>query len=628
MCGIAGIISLKNRPVLHIHERSNKMMEMLDHRGPDYNGIWYNKEKTLSIINTRLSIVDLNNKFDVPFISNSKKSIMTYNGEIYNYQYLGNYLEAKGVNLKYKSDTEILTEGIELEGLTFLNKIDGFWSFGFYNNKKNEFILSRDLMGEKGLYYLLSDEELIFCSEIEPIIAVSRNICEIDYNSLLSSFAFRSAPPEHSLIKNVLKLLPGNSIICNLNNNKIKKIVTQKFELDKWLDFFNSEPSEDKILDVYEETLCNAIQSRVPKEVNFHSTLSGGIDSTIISIYSSKARDRLNTVYMHSSEHSPIKVGDHLNEYDASLFTSKKLNTNHNSFSLLNKIGIKNYIKTAKSCFDGVFCEGLPSFASIAEFIMKQNSKVLLLSDGPDDFLGGYNVDKELYEDITNKNNNEISLKRKINLNLFNSNPFYFRPIHGGTSKTVLENLFSKDILDTFKPVYGTINNIYSDLEKELDISQKIALSYASYSLPDHFNTRIDRSTMMHSVEARVPLQALSLVNLMLATPGKWRYKNNLTKYILRKIVQRNLGKEIAYRKKYGFAFPIWHNENVKKELNMDKCVIESSFFKSSFFNKGAKNFFINESEADNKRHIWMGYCAANTYDNFKKIIQNNHFTS
>ena len=148
-------------------------------------------------------------------------------------------------------------------------------------------------MGEKGLYYLVNDDELIFCSEIEPIIAVSKSICEIDYNSLFSSFAFRSAPPGHSLIKNILKLSHGNSIIFNLNSNNIQYKVTQKFEIDNWIDFFNSDPSEAKILDVYEEVLFNAIESRVPKEVNFHSTLSGGLDSTIISIYSSKVRENL-----------------------------------------------------------------------------------------------------------------------------------------------------------------------------------------------------------------------------------------------------------------------------------------------------------------------------------------------
>ena len=114
----------------------------------------------------------------------------------------------------------------------------------------------------------------------------------------------------------------------------------------------------------------------------------------------------------------------------------------------------------------------------------------------------------------------------------------------------------------------------------------------------------------------------------MIATPGKWRYKNNTTKYILRKVVERNLGKEIAFRKKYGFAFPIWKNERLKNKLNMEKCVIDSNFFTSSFFNKGVRNFFIKEAQNNNKRHLWMAYCATNTYTHFKEIMKNNHFIS
>lgn len=631
MCGIAGIISLNKKPIMHVEERSKKMMKMLDHRGPDYHGYWVDSEKTKSIINTRLAIVDVENKFDVPFVSNSNKSIITYNGEIYNYQYLGNYLKSKGVALRFRSDTEILTEGLEYEGLSFLKKIDGFWSFGIYNKQQNEFILSRDLMGEKGLYYLLNDEELIFCSEVEPIIAVSKNICEIDYQSLLSGFAFRAAPPQASIIKNIKKLSPGHSMVCKLDNGDIKNIVTQSFELENWLDFFNSNPSEEKVLDTYEEYLYNAIKSRVPDEVNFHATLSGGLDSAVISIYASKYfKGRINTVYMHSSEEAPLKEGDYLDEYEASIFSSKTLNTNHNSFSLLNELGIKNYKKVAENCFDGVFCEGAPSFASIAEFIKQKNSKVLLLSDGPDDFLGGYNIDKDLYEDISNNNyiisNKKPISKREENLSLYSSQPFYFRPIHGGTDKNVLDSIFSNDILKTFKSIYGSTGNVSSALDNELDVSQKIALSYASYSLPDHFNTRIDRSTMMHSIEARVPLQAPSLVNLMIGTPGRWRYKNDHTKYIFRKIVERHLGKDIAYRKKYGFAYPIWKNKTLNKELNMGNYIMDSDFFESPCFNKDVKKFFSDELKTDNKRHIWMAYCASKTYERYKELIKNNHF--
>jgi asparagine synthase (glutamine-hydrolysing) len=624
LCGIGGILSLNNGPINNVRRRSLLMMSMLKNRGPDYNGYWIEDNNRVSIVNTRLSIVDIDNKFEVPFISNSKNAIMAYNGEIYNYKYLYDYLISKGLSLKFKSDTEIMLEGIERYGIDFFKLIDGFWSLGLFNKKENKFLLSRDLMGEKGLYYSVTKDELIFCSEIDPIIAISKNSCELDYNALISSFKFRSAPPSGTIIKGISKLSPGHSIECDLNTGKINKIVTQKFSLEPWIDFFNSDPSESKVLDIYEEQLYEAIKSRIPNEVEFYATLSGGIDSTLISIYASKfAKLNINTVYAHSSNKAP-KKGQDLDEFQASLYTSKKLNTNHESFSMISEKGFENYKKLSENCFDGVFCEGIPSFASIAEYIKEKNSKVLLLSDGPDEFLGGYDVDKNLYEDMLNNNKKnyeiDISSKRKENLKYFQSKPFYFRPIHGGTSAQTLKYIFNDDALDKFTSQYGSIGSYYEDIYDEIDISQKIALSYALYTLPDYFNARTDRATMYHSVEARLPFQTPSLVNLMIGTPGKWRFKNRTSKYILRKIVERHLGKDIAFRNKYGFAYPIWQNKAYNTKLNMGDAIFNSEIFQSPYFNKNVLNFLNEEIKSNNQRHIWMAYSATKTYKNLKNL--------
>lgn len=620
MCGIAGIVSLNNQPIKNIKIRTEKMLSSLNARGPDDSGYWLNEKNTLSIINTRLSIVDVNSKFSVPFISNSKKSILSFNGEVYNYLDIAKKIRSAGKVLQYNSDTEVLAEALELNGLSILDQLDGFWSFAFFNKTENNLILSRDLMGEKGLYYLKTKDELIFCSEIKPILLASKNLSEIDYLSLVSSFSLRASPPGKSLIKGISKLSPGTSLSCNLYNGEIKTIVSQNFKLEPWLDFFNSSPSEKKILDIYDEQLYEAIKIRVPNEVNFYNTLSGGIDSALINIYSQGTVKSINTIYMHSSEKPPIKGDDFLNEYEASLLTSKILGTSHDSFSLFSEMGVNNYINSASNCFDGLFCEGLPSFATIAEYIKNKNSKVLLLSDGPDEFLGGYEHDIYLYQDVNNRdyitNNKNIQTSRKENLNLYNNKPFKFRTIHGGTSLVLLNNIFSREILKLFEPVYGSIGKNYSYLENELDIAQKMALSYALYSLPDYFNTRIDRSTMMHSIESRVPLQSVSLANLMIATPGKWKYKNNYTKYLLRKIVERYLGKDIAFRKKYGFAFPIWKNEVFKKKLYLDESILDSNLFSSQYM----KNNF---SKIDD-RIKYMFFCATKTYNHLQEINQNN----
>ena len=115
MCGIAGIVRLNSKSGYNIQKRASIMSHMLSHRGPDYDGIWISEERKIALVNTRLSIVDTNNKFSVSYISNSGNSILTYNGEIYNYKELSNYLSSKGILLKTKSDTEIMTEGLEKE---------------------------------------------------------------------------------------------------------------------------------------------------------------------------------------------------------------------------------------------------------------------------------------------------------------------------------------------------------------------------------------------------------------------------------------------------------------------------------------------------------------------------------
>jgi len=633
MCGIAGIVSLNSKAPSNLSGRAEKMSKMLNHRGPDYRGVWMAKDKSIALVNTRLSIVDPNNNFSVPFSSSSGNSVLAYNGEIYNYKELYDFLISKGINFKTKSDTEIMVEGIEKYGLDFIKKIDGFCSIAFLDIVNNKLVLARDLIGEKSLFYFLDKNELIFCSEIAPIIAVMESLPLMDYDELYTAFKYRAASPGKSLVKNIDRLLGGEAMFIDLNSKEISKRFIQDFKLDNWLDFFSSDPSEQRVLDAYEENLYNAIKSRIPREVSFSATLSGGIDSALIGIFSSDySQNKIKTIYAHSTDFPPIRKGDTLNEFEASKVSSRYISEQHDDFSMFDDDAINNYSIAAKNSFDGLFCEGLPSFAILAQFNKKLGRKVLLLSDGPDDLIGGYEIDKKLCEDSEGLNINKINetnksyklksndLKRNFNLNNYKFNPFNFNTIHGGTSDSALKNIFSES--DFIEPpnVYGRIPVRLENVIGNLDVSQRMALSYASYSLPDHFNLRIDRGTMMHSVEPRVPFQAISLVNMMIATPMKWRYKNNTTKYLLRKIVEKHIGKKIAFRKKYGFAQPLWKNKHINRKLKMEEVVDSSNMWDNKIFNNNVKKFLMKESQKTNKRHLWMAYCTILSEKHMKEL--------
>ena len=126
MCGISGIISLNGRPIPHAEKRINRMNELLKHRGPDAQGYFISKDNLVALGNTRLAIVDATNNFKVPMQSLNQRQVITFNGEIYNFQELKSNLEKKGIVFNTNSDTEVLLNGLKNEGENFLQKLDGF----------------------------------------------------------------------------------------------------------------------------------------------------------------------------------------------------------------------------------------------------------------------------------------------------------------------------------------------------------------------------------------------------------------------------------------------------------------------------------------------------------------------
>ena len=145
MCGIAGIISLRGLKVENGKSRVRQMLTSMSYRGPDGSGVYESKDKTVILGNNRLAITDPKVKINGPFLSSDKKLVLSYNGEIYDYKYQRSILQNKGIKFNTNTDTEILLNGLRINGLDYLSKIDGCWSFSLYDNSKNNLIITRDL---------------------------------------------------------------------------------------------------------------------------------------------------------------------------------------------------------------------------------------------------------------------------------------------------------------------------------------------------------------------------------------------------------------------------------------------------------------------------------------------------
>ena len=638
MCGISGILSLDGRPIKNLKSKIQLMTNLLHHRGPDQEGIFITEKNNFGLSNNRLSIVSPKEHIDLPFTKN-KNEFLSFNGEIYNYLEIKEKLKLKGVNFKTSTDTEVLYEFLKYYKLENFEKINGMWSFAFFDEIKNELLLSRDLLGERHLFYTIQNNQLIFSSEVKPIISVTETNCEIDFESLITSWKFTSCDPGKTLMKNIFRLRPGTNLYYS--NGKITIRQFQKLHPEKWFDYFNLQTKIDDIYLKFEEIFSSEIERRLPNDVSYFTALSGGIDSSVLAHFISKTKHKnIQTIFGISSPDQEQKLGNYVSELDSSYHVAKRFNFNHSHIYLNSDDAIKDLEYAASNSFDGCIDSGVANFSGLSKHLRKMNSKVMLFSEGPDEFLGGYLADVDAHKidnimkpgkifnflnylgkyDYGKKLLSSILQLKKNKEFEFSYDPFYTRVNHMVSPNTFLEKIIENYDSSKFYE-YGLPDLSYKDVVKKMDLTQIRALNYASKTLPDMFNLRLDKSFMQYSVEVRLPFQSIALTEFFIGMPSKFRFEKDFGKLFLRNYVNKNIDHSISSRPKKGMGNYLWSNKKIYKSLNFDDTIMNSDFIKKYPFKKNIVKILLDKKTHPGNK--WTIFSFIKTFENLKDINKN-----
>jgi asparagine synthase (glutamine-hydrolysing) len=537
MCGICGIYGL-HKTESDIN-KVKSMMSLMKHRGPDDEGTWNDNVTTLGFV--RLSIIDLSHEANQPMTDDTKRYVLVFNGEIYNYIELRNELLKKGYNFKTKTDSEVLLYGFIEWGSEVLDKCNGMFAFVVYDKETKKLFAARDRYGVKPFYYYYDNNRFIFCSEIQPIVNTFKELVQINDESMYNYLVFNRTDYNEDTFYSKIKRLPHGSYMIVDDNVRIIKWYNLKDRISNIISGHN----------IY-NLLESSINLRLRSDVPIGLCLSGGLDSsTIASLLIKNGYKDINTF---SAIYYNYK-------YDESKYIHEYSNDLINMFYVT---------PTAQSLFADkerfVKSQGepLPSTSPYAQYkvmeLASERVKVTLDGQGADEELAGYhyffgNYYKELLKKFEYlKLIKEFLYYFKNHKSLYAFKTFVFfllsseRQVQLRVNK---HNYINSDFNDKFSKNNFITSNLYSSI----DLNEAL-YNHFEYKL-EHLLKWEDRNSMNFSIEARLPFLDYHLVEYTLALPSEKKIKNGQTKYILREEMKGILPEKIRLRtSKIGFDTP------------------------------------------------------------------------
>jgi len=578
MCGISGIVALREEGQKYLDNIHNAVAVM-HMRGPDNTGVYISNNVAFG--HNRLSVIDVTEAASQPFTESSGRYTIILNGEFYNYRTYRDQLISQGIQLKSSSDTEVLLHLYMLEGPAFLEKINGFFALAIYDNIENTVFIARDRFGVKPLLVYRDQDKLCFASEMKALFAMDIPKA-LDTESLYAYLQMNYIPANYTMVRNVVKLEPGNYLMIKQNSVEQKQYYAIPYP-PKHFEVTNDsyDTAKKKIF-----SLLNAsVERRMISDVPLGAFLSGGVDSSVVVGLASQFTKQLNTFSVGFRD-EPF-----FDETRYAQIVAKKFQTNHTVFSLTND-DLYSVLFPVLDYTDDPFADS----SAIAVYLLCQQTRkhvtVALSGDGADELFGGYmkhtaelkirsagsfvkllKYGAPFVNCLPQSRNSALSNKfRQIakyseGLNLTEKER-YWRWCSFISEKEAAQMLSKKtDVNEYLKRKESVIKNIIPRGNMN-----DVFLADMKHVLVNDMNTKADLMSMANSLEMRAPFLDYELVNYVFSLPDNYKVQGNLRKRILQDTFKEVLPPEIYHRPKHGFEVPLlkWFRNELFSLINDD----------------------------------------------------------
>ncbi|MCF6353711.1 MAG: amidotransferase 1, exosortase A system-associated [Candidatus Polarisedimenticolaceae bacterium] len=616
MCGITGIVDTLGKREID-RDLLHRMNESQYHRGPDEGGIHI--EPGVGLAHRRLSIIDLSSG-QQPLFNEDGSVVIVYNGEIYNFQQLSEELKAAGHRFKTHCDTEVIVHAWEEWGEACVEHFRGMFAFAIWDRRQEMLFMARDRLGIKPLFYAhLSNGQLLFGSELKAIFEHPELKWEIDPKAVEEYFGYGYVPEPRTILKNVYKLSPGHHLTIRRGGKTPEPV-------EYWDVPFQLSPAMDEV-EAQEEMirrLREAVDIRLVSEVPLGAFLSGGVDSSaVVAMMAGLSSDPVNTC--------SISFGDpKFNEAKYAQEVAERYATNHqvgevdpNDFGLLKKLA---------GLYDEPYADSsaMPTYR-VCE-LARKHVTVALSGDGGDENLAGYRRYRwHTYEEKM-RSLMPLALRRSLFGFLGAAYPKLDWAPKIFRGKSTFQSLARDSVEGYFHSISIFSNEMRSQLFSDSFKSElqgyngvEVLRRHAQNSPTDHplslvqyldmktylvgdILTKVDRASMAHSLEVRVPLLDHKLVEWISSLPPNLKLKGREGKYIFKKGLEPLLPNSILYRPKMGFAVPLagWFRGSLKQQVR--DVLLGSEIMDTGIFNKKYLEHLIDQHQSglrDYSAPIW-----------------------
>ena len=570
MCGICGQYNFGDRAPVR-YSNIVAMADSIAHRGPDDCGYFVSNEIGLGF--RRLSIIDLVGGHQ-PMTDGNQSVWVTFNGEIYNYLELKRELEEYGHVFRTKSDTEVIVHGYKQWGDDVVNHLNGMFGLAIWDVLRQRLVLARDAYGIKLIYYRIEKNRLYFGSEVRAVLATTDHRPEVDPNSLGLFLRYRYTPSPNTMFRGVKKLAAGSMLVCEKGSAHVKQ--WYQYRPTPFSPRKSGDEAAEELLELYKRAMKRHLLSDVPVGL----LLSGGIDSGMLLALMNLYGDSWQT---YTVGYGSTFTDDELSDAEK---TAKQFAARHTSV-ILNRGTYESVLQNIVSSLE----EPIASSSIVPMYFVceraKQDVKVALIGQGPDELFGGY--------------------RRHLGVRYggyWGAIPAWLRgPISGMMSslprnETIKRGIYSLGVKDRMKRYQSVlsllpareIDSLFQDDLLEENAGDQLLHCWESLiplmnntdelggfqflelrsTLPDELLMFGDKLSMAHGLEVRVPFLDREIVEYVERLPADLKVRYGSQKWIHRKVCRRFLPEEILRRKKRGFAVNVvdgWFRSSVNSRM-------------------------------------------------------------